>query len=614
MSEVITARTFRKLRYTPLGDLLRGQISGRLDVMQAITASSLPAEAKQLVCGVVKRTRLWPAEKVDVANELISHFADGLQAGAAVEELIQQFGNERVAARLIRRAKKRARPLPWHILRAIGWLTALLLIVYSFIALRFVVSRPSPKLDYLAAINQPTLGAPEPQRAWPIYRKALLMLGPREYSKEAEVRLVEILDAQPGGAHWDKVAPSLAAHAQTIELAREAAQKPNLGFILGRTGSVNDPELYPGTKVWAKISPQDAALVTIPLPHLNDLSLLAHVLSLDARFAQEQSDPDRVMRDIDALLRLAGQLSRDGEFLVVNSVGLSIGMSALDAAEASLLHPRLRFSDQDLQRLAHLLARPKLAGDLLKLTGERAIFHDVIQRCYTDDGNGDGRLTLQGQQLLAALAPVAPTARRGLSEVYHDLFIAALRPVTAASRRETIEQYNHLLDLADSNFRLPLREAKWDAYENDVPAMISDSDRSRRPLVDVMSRNLSYAQTRAERYLGRRDGIVAAIAIELYRRKTNQHPPTLDALVPEYLPAVPEDRIDGKPLRYRLIDGRPVIYSVGEDQDDDGGTPPKWNRIRQRPQAARWMISKEKAVDGDWILFPKPPSDTDRPN
>jgi hypothetical protein len=48
----------------------------------------------------------------------------------------------------------------------------------------------------------------------------------------------------------------------------------------------------------------------------------------------------------------------------------------------------------------------------------------------------------------------------------------------------------------------------------------------------------------------------------------------LDALVPGFLPAVPFDIMDGKPLRYRP-GGRQayVLYSVGLDGKDDGGDP-----------------------------------------
>src|SRR6267143_2602681 len=127
----------RRLRYTPLKDLVRGRVSGKLDAKGTIEGSGLPKPAKDLVSRVVKRTRLWLAENVEVADELIAHFADGIEAGASVESLIEKFGNERNAAKLIRRAKKRNRPLAWHILRAMGWMMAVMLTIYAFLAARF---------------------------------------------------------------------------------------------------------------------------------------------------------------------------------------------------------------------------------------------------------------------------------------------------------------------------------------------------------------------------------------------------------------------------------------------------------------------------------------------
>ena len=45
-------------------------------------------------------------------------------------------------------------------------------------------------------------------------------------------------------------------------------------------------------------------------------------------------------------------------------------------------------------------------------------------------------------------------------------------------------------------------------------------------------------------------------------------------LVAEFLPAVPYDYMSAKPLGYRLkAEGSYVLYSVGEDGNDDGGDP-----------------------------------------
>ena len=67
---------------------------------------------------------------------------------------------------------------------------------------------------------------------------------------------------------------------------------------------------------------------------------------------------------------------------------------------------------------------------------------------------------------------------------------------------------------------------------------------------------------------------IAAIAIQRYRLKTGEFPPALDALIPAYLPQLPQDRMDGKTLRYRRkTEGGFLLYSAGEDGKDDGGNP-----------------------------------------
>lgn len=56
--------------------------------------------------------------------------------------------------------------------------------------------------------------------------------------------------------------------------------------------------------------------------------------------------------------------------------------------------------------------------------------------------------------------------------------------------------------------------------------------------------------------------------LNAYRHATGGLPNYLDALVPTYLAAVPEDHYDGSPLRYSA-ESR-IVYSVGDDFTDDG--------------------------------------------
>ena len=66
--------------------------------------------------------------------------------------------------------------------------------------------------------------------------------------------------------------------------------------------------------------------------------------------------------------------------------------------------------------------------------------------------------------------------------------------------------------------------------------------------------------------------MVTAIALKRHHLRHGKYPAELSTLVPEVLPAVPLDFMDGKPLRYRpLPDGQFLLYSVGVDGEDNSG-------------------------------------------
>jgi hypothetical protein len=68
------------------------------------------------------------------------------------------------------------------------------------------------------------------------------------------------------------------------------------------------------------------------------------------------------------------------------------------------------------------------------------------------------------------------------------------------------------------------------------------------------------------------DGGLASLALHEYRRRHDSYPDALADLVPEVLPRVPIDYIDGQPLRYRPTSSGYLLYSIGENGLDDGGS------------------------------------------
>ena len=93
--------------------------------------------------------------------------------------------------------------------------------------------------------------------------------------------------------------------------------------------------------------------------------------------------------------------------------------------------------------------------------------------------------------------------------------------------------------------------------------------------------------------------MVTGIALELYHREQSEYPESLDTLVPSFLTEVPIDRITGTPVHYRLVDGQPLVYSVGADRKDDNGRDPFPVRI-----TAVWDEKPDVLPDGDWVLYP----------
>ena len=81
------------------------------------------------------------------------------------------------------------------------------------------------------------------------------------------------------------------------------------------------------------------------------------------------------------------------------------------------------------------------------------------------------------------------------------------------------------------------------------------------------AKNLAYLRTS-----------IAVIAVEHFRLAHERLPENLNALTPQFLSAVPVDPFDGQPLQYHRLAKGYVIYSVGSDGHDDGGSekPANW--------------------------------------
>ena len=83
-----------------------------------------------------------------------------------------------------------------------------------------------------------------------------------------------------------------------------------------------------------------------------------------------------------------------------------------------------------------------------------------------------------------------------------------------------------------------------------------------------------------------------ACALERHRLSAREYPDRLDALAPRFLESLPLDPVNGEPLKYRRTDdGRFLLYSVGLNRKDDGGTPAADKKGKPQPDGP----------EGDWV-------------
>ncbi len=595
-----------KLRFTPLRDVLRGRLTARMDLERLIARSDLLPALQDLIRTTVRKTRLRWHEKADVAHELIAHFRDGLDAGAPADELARSFGDIAVAARLIRRARKRQRSIFYRAtVRTIQYGFLLIVGTYLLLTVRYYWGSTRLTWNYLKEFNAPILATPEHDRAWPIYRQAFLTTTP--WPNDAEIRC-----ESPSSPGWSTLVQYIAANQAALRLYREAAAKPVLGMVISTTPDLEVQRHNQEFPDRFEPPPPDTSdnppVIGMLFPNLQVMRFGSRMLRVDALEAAQRGDGPRVLADITAMLAMADHCAGQPT-LISDLVSIAIVAHAAETVGFITSWRPAALDDAAWVGVSHRLAALRGGTIRLRLDGERAFFHDTVQRYYTDDGRGDGHLCPGKSRVLAWTGDYDGAEAAASSVVAGPIFSAVV-----AGRREIVRKYDELMGLVEQEAAVPLWLRDVSRADAELERMKSSPVQQARYLwIAILFPSLSRANYMFEIATQQRDATLVAIALELYHRKNGGYPPTLDALVPQYLPAVPPDRFDGKPIKYKLLDGKPLLYSVGVNRTDDGGIlAPAKSRTQANQTAKNWIppsglptnpLEIDK-IRGDWILWP----------
>ena len=100
---------------------------------------------------------------------------------------------------------------------------------------------------------------------------------------------------------------------------------------------------------------------------------------------------------------------------------------------------------------------------------------------------------------------------------------------------------------------------------------------------------------------------IAKAAVCLYRAEVGSLPLTLDALVPKYLPSVPLDPYDGKPIRYRISTGESIEWEFETQRDASTQRLPGFEFVTEEEWHAHMAIGGGSLAQGHSPLVKKIP-------
>jgi hypothetical protein len=319
-----------------------------------------------------------------------------------------------------------------------------------------------------------------------------------------------------------------------------------------------------------------------PAPHVLAARWFLRLMVLKTRRSLDRGDVDATLADIEILLRLARDLRPRGS--IISQVGAILLIHDVTNSIVPALLSSPAFRDDHARRLLDLLVRHEAAS----VDGyQQAMRHEYLAlRKSLPDVAKEPHMV--GQALLGDAPRIHELYEKILKEprktreavgdflakrdepnegsVFGRLLEEELktRPAVIAEVNTRIDPY--FRDIL--SFDRPL--SQWPDQRLD-PARVVDGTLYSRVLEVLMPPAKATAETQARAELAPR-AAECLIALKLWKSRSKELPPDLETVVKAAgLPRVPIDPYSGQPLRMAIIDGEPVIYSIGKDGRDDGG-------------------------------------------
>ena len=559
----------------------------------------LPKKLRAPIRRLAHRTRLWRRERLRVAcgttrqmrRRLDELSAEGVEGTEAEERVLAELGSVRRAAKRIRRERYRRGPLRWRMGYRANQVSRVLLLCAALYCIWPLTGFPNVEVDFLAEWNEEALAAPEEDRAWPLYERAVAA-----YVDQPEFLKDRLCGGEGSMVDDPDLLAWIEANAEAADLFVAAAKRPAYGapyrYYLDEDGRK--------LRGWFGLS--------LDASSSGDIRRLALVAWRRARVRMGRGHFDEAWDDLLAVCR-TGWFLQQRRPTVDQLVGVGIIACGASAARRAMFDNLDQIPDDRLRRwMAEWDAAVPGGVAPLDLRGEKDSVRDMVQRTFADGWWTGGNLSPWGTARVMADTPTEPDAPS-----YWKCFAGAwLTSLFHANRQRTTRTAESFWEAVERDMARPLHDSRRGKATEQFDEWFAGGAlmKARHALwltFAIMGPALERADTQMTTVRTDHRATAVCIALLAHRADTGAFPDSLAALVPDDLSGLPIDPFDGKPIKYRIRDDGHgfVLYSIaGDFQDGQGRVEHGWWPRQEGPSGPSATATPPEPYDA--IFWPPP--------
>ena len=315
----------------------------------------------------------------------------------------------------------------------------------------------------------------------------------------------------------------------------------------------------------------DGAAIAVLLPGVQKSRELARALASRAMWKLGEGNQTHAWRDLMTMHRL-GRLVGQGPTLVEYLVGAAIETIAINGELQFLseTQPSARMLAMYRTQLDRLPLRASVADKLDNC--ERVMVLDCVQRIASgtmrlqDIAEGGGDTSMLEKLAEGAFSQAADwDLTLKSANKWYDRLATALRNSEYSERCAEVKQINDEVTKLVERAREPAALQSLFGSKAKISQAMSDV------MISHMLPAVQAVSLAEGRVIQRMRNLEVAFALKAHQTDFGSYPDSLEILAPKYIAEIPIDLFSGEALKYAKISDGYLLYSVGENAQDENG-------------------------------------------